>query len=158
MSNDKNIPMKPAQIPLSDLMPLIQERIAHGQSVRFYPQGISMLPMLRPGIDSVELSAPPARLKRFDLPLYQRKDGTYVLHRIVKVKETYCCAGDNQLSIEESLEHEQVIALVTAFYREDRRYSVRRPTYRLYCHFWPFYRRLRRLRFRIKRFLKERSQ
>lgn len=150
-----------SEIPLAELMPLIRERIAQGQSVRFYPRGISMLPMLRPGIDSVELSAPPAKLKKYDLPLYQRKDGSFVLHRVVKVGKTYCCAGDNQLWYEKGLEHDQVIALVTAFYRGDQRCSVRKPAYRLYCHLWPAYRRLRQLRCKllciINRLSKERS-
>lgn len=140
-----------SEIPLNDLMPLIRERIAQGQSVRFYPNGVSMLPMLRPGTDSVELSAPPAKLKKYDLPLYQRKDGTFVLHRVVKVGETYSCAGDNQFRYELGLEHQQIIAVVTAFYRGDKRHSVRQPGYRLYCRFWQAYRWLRRFRLRIKR-------
>lgn len=147
-------PLQKSQIPLADLMPLIRDRIAQGQSVRYYPRGISMLPMLRPGMDSVELSAPPPKLKKYDLPLYQRKDGTYVLHRIVKVGKTYCCAGDNQLNIEKGMEHDQIIALVTAFYRGDQRHCVGEFGYRLYCHLWPAYRLLRQLRFRIKRKLR----
>ena len=159
MNNSENIlriPKKPtppqkSEIPLSDLMPLIRDRIAQGQSVRFYPRGISMLPMLRPGTDSVELSAPSPKLKKYDLPLYQRKDGSFVLHRVVKVKETYCCVGDNQFRLETGLEHEQIIALVTAFYRADQRHSVREPGYRLYCRLWHAYRRLRLLWLRVKR-------
>lgn len=164
MSSNETIfqtPPQKSEIPLDNLMPLIRERIAQGQSVRFYPRGISMLPMLRPGIDSVELSAPPAKLKKYDIPLYQRKDGSYVLHRIVKIRKTYYCAGDNQLHIEKGLEHHQIIALVTAFYRGDQRCSVRKPAYRLYCHLWPAYRRLRQLRCKllciINRLSKERS-
>lgn len=154
MSSSEKIlqpPPRKSEIPLADLMPLIRERIAQGQSVRFYPQGISMLPMLRPGTDSVELSAPPAKLKKYDLPLYQRKDGAYVLHRVIKVGQTYCCAGDNQLRVEKGLEHGQIIAVVTAFYRGDQRHSVRKLSYRLYCRFWLAYRRLCLLRIRIKR-------
>lgn len=142
------------QTPLNDLMPLIRERIAQGQSVRFYPQGVSMLPMLRPGMDSVELSAPPVRLKKYDLPLYQRKDGAYVLHRVIKVGQTYTCAGDNQFQYEPGLEHGQIIAVVTAFYRADQRCSVRKPSYRLYCRFWHTYRQSRHLWLRVKRKLR----
>lgn len=145
---------KSLHTPLKDLMPLIRERIAQGQSVRFYPQGVSMLPMLRPGMDSVELSAPPVRLKKYDLPLYQRKDGAYVLHRVIKVGQTYTCAGDNQFRYEPGLEHGQVIAVVTAFYRGDQRHSVRTPSYRLYCRFWHAYRKIRHLWLRLKRKLR----
>jgi hypothetical protein len=146
-------PPQKSEIPLNDLMPLIRERIAQGQSVRFYPQGISMLPMLRPGTDSVELSAPPAKLKKYDLPLYQRKDGSFVLHRVVKVGQTYCCAGDNLLRVEKGVEQGQMIALVTAFYRGDQRHSVGQLSYRLYCRCWAVYRLLRRVKRKLRRII-----
>ena len=49
---------------LEDLMPLIRERLAVGQSVKFSPRGNSMLPMLRQGVDSVVLSPLPERLQK----------------------------------------------------------------------------------------------
>ena len=85
---------------MDSLMPLFKERLAAGQIVRFSPRGVSMLPMLRQGIDSVELSPVPEKLKKYDLPLYQRRNGQYVLHRIVKVSEGYTCIGDNQFEPE----------------------------------------------------------
>ena len=57
---------------MDDLMPLIRERLAAGQSVRISPRGVSMRPMLREGLDSVTLSQPPTRLKKYDIPLYLR--------------------------------------------------------------------------------------
>ena len=60
---------------LDNLMPLFHERLAAGQKIKFNPRGISMLPMLRQGIDSVTLSPLPDKLKKYDLPLYQRDDG-----------------------------------------------------------------------------------
>lgn len=142
------------EVSLDELMPLIRERIAQGQSVRFYPNGVSMLPMLRPRVDSVVLSAPPPKLKKHDLALYQREGGAFVLHRIIEVGETYCCVGDNQFRQETGLKHEQIIALVTAFYRGDKLHSVHEPGYRLYCRFWRFYRKVRILRLRLIRRLR----
>ena len=69
-------------------MPLIKECLAEGKTVKFSPRGTSMMPMIRQGVDSVILSAVPGKLKKFDLPLYQRKNGLFVLHRIVDVGET----------------------------------------------------------------------
>lgn len=128
---------------MDSLMPLMKERLAAGQTVRFSPRGISMLPMLRQGIDSVVLSPLPKMLKKYDLPLYQRKGGQYVLHRIVKVTDTYTCVGDNQFELEPGLEHEQMIALVTAFYRGDRLWRCDSLVYRLYCVFWHYSRPVR---------------
>ena len=53
-----------------DLIPLLTERLAEGQTVRYLPfRGISMLPLLRQGKDSVQLSPLPERLEKYDLPV-----------------------------------------------------------------------------------------
>ena len=49
---------------LEQVMPLMLERLSDGQTVTFSPRGISMLPMLRQGLDTVELSAVPKKLKK----------------------------------------------------------------------------------------------
>lgn len=121
---------------LDDLMPLIRERLAVGQTVSFFPNGVSMLPMLRQGRDSVELSPAPERLKKYDLPLYQRDNGQYVLHRVVAVGKDYTCVGDNQFLLEPGVERRQVIALVTAFARDGKRIEVTDLRYQIYCRLW----------------------
>jgi len=141
---------KTKDLRLEQLMPLIQEQLAAGHSVRFSPRGTSMLPMLRQGIDSVVLSPVPQKLKKYDLPLYQRKGGQFVLHRIVAAGDTYTCIGDNQFELEHGLEHGQILALVTAFYRGEACYSVTDWRYRIYCRFWHYSRPLRHLWRRIK--------
>ena len=126
-------------------MPLIRERLAQGQSVSFSPRGTSMLPMLRQGVDSVMLSPVTGRLKKYDLPLYRRDDGQYILHRIVKVGRTYTCIGDNQFELEPGVRKDQLIAVVTAFTRGKKLHSVKEPGYRLYCRVWHYSRGIRRL-------------
>ena len=78
---------------LDDMMPTIRQTLAQGKNVTFTPGGVSMLPMLRPNRDSVTLSPLPRQLKKYDLPLYRRNNGRYVLHRVVKVGKTYTCMG-----------------------------------------------------------------
>lgn len=124
-------------------MPLIYEKLEAGQSVRLAPRGTSMLPMLRQGVDSVLLSPLPEQLKKYDLPLYRRSNGQYVLHRIVNADETYTCIGDNQFAFEPGVCSEQMIALVSAFYRGNRKIRVDNLSYRLYCRFWHYSRPLR---------------
>lgn len=135
-------------------MPLIRDRLAAGQSVKFGPRGTSMLPMLRQGIDAVELSPISSKLKKYDLPLYQRSNGQYVLHRIVSVGETYTCIGDNQFVFEPDVRHDQMIALVTAFSRDGKRIEVSNPRYLLYCRFWCFTRPVRHLWCGVKRLVR----
>ena len=139
---------------LEFLMPLIKERLDAGHCVRFAPRGTSMLPMLRQGIDNVELSPLPQALKKYDLPLYQRDNGQYVIHRIVKTGDTYTCIGDNQFEYEPGLRHDQMIGLVSAFYRGPKRYTVKAWHYWLYCRLWHCSRPLRRFYRRGKSWLK----
>lgn len=128
---------------LNDLMPLFREKLAQGKTVRFYPKGTSMRPMLRQGIDSVVLSPLPKKLKKYDLPLYQRDNGQYVLHRIVAVGDTYTCIGDNQYEYEQGVRHDQMIGLVTGFYRDQEYHSVSELSHRTYCFLWHHSRRVR---------------
>lgn len=141
-------------VPLDTLMPIFREQLEAGASVRFSPRGISMLPMLRQGRDSVLLSPLPKKLKPFDIALYRRDDGKYVLHRIVKVGQSITCIGDNQFEEEPGLRMDQMIGVVTAFYRDERRISVRSLGYRLYCRLWHLTRPLRHFLRRAKGWLR----
>ncbi len=151
-------PIIEKDVRLEQLMPLFRERLEMGRTVRFMPRGVSMLPMLRQGIDSVVLSPLPEKLKKYDLPLYQRRNGKYVLHRIVDVADTYTCLGDNQFEKEPGLEHDQMIGLVTAFYRGEKYHSVNEIGYKLYCRFWYHSRELRRFIKRCKNCLRYRTK
>jgi len=129
---------------MEELVPLFQERLAAGQSVRFSPRGVSMMPMLREGTDSVVISPVPEKLRKYDIPLYQRENGKYILHRIVHVGETYICMGDNQFVPEEGIRHSQMIGVVTSFYRGENRWEVTDLRYWCYCRFWHHTRPLRK--------------
>lgn len=149
MANNNMDVLKTKELQIEQLVPLWKERLEAGQKVQFSPKGISMLPMLRQGRDSVQLALPPERLKRHDIIFYQRDDGKYVLHRIIKADEAglvYTCLGDNQFVKEHGLRRDQVIAIVTEFTRGKRRYNVTDPRYRLYCFLWHY---SRPVRFRV---------
>ena len=77
--------MPETSVRLAQLLPLMQERLAAGESVQFTPQGTSMRPTIYGGRDQVILSPLPPKLKKYDLPLYRRDNGQFVLHRIVEV-------------------------------------------------------------------------
>ena len=142
-----------------ELLPLIRERLAMGQRVRYLPfRGVSMLPMLRQDHDSVELAPLPPRLRKYDLPVYQYPSGKVVMHRVVKVRpDDYVCLGDNTYSYE-YIRPEQMIGVVSAFRRGERRVEVTSPLYRVYCRLWvvsfPLRRLLKRAKSRLRRMLK----
>lgn len=126
-------------------MPLIQETLAAGKTVTFSPRGTSMLPFLRQGVDQVVLSPLPEQLRKYDLPLYRRDNGQYVLHRIVKAGDVYTCVGDNQFELERGIRRDQMIALVTSVIRPNKTVTMSAWTYRFYCRFWHCTRPLRRV-------------
>lgn len=140
----RDMDVKTISVSMDAVVPLILENISAGSTVKFSPRGISMLPMLREGIDSVVLSPVPGKLKKYDLPLYRRENGKYVLHRIIGAGTTYTCMGDNQFVEEPGIRQEQLLALVTGFYRGETYHSVHEPAYRIYCRFWHYSRPLRR--------------
>lgn len=120
-----------------ELLPLIREQLSGGGRVRYLPfRGVSMLPMLRQGVDSVELAPLPEKLKKYDLPVYQYPNGKIVMHRVVAVQEDhYLCMGDNTYAYEKIYPH-QLIAVVSAFKRGQKRIETDAWSYRVYCRVW----------------------
>jgi hypothetical protein len=136
---------------LDDAMEIIRESLAHGHNVTFSPRGTSMLPFLKEGRDTVTLAPPPEKLKKYDIPLYQRKNGQYVLHRVVRVGDTYTCIGDNQFVFENNVTDEQIIAVCSSFVRDGKQISAKDTKWRLFAIFWHYSRPVRRIYLRFRR-------
>lgn len=140
------------RVNLCELLPIIEEQLAAEKEVCFSPQGESMLPLLVPDRDSVVLISPPVKLKKYDLPLYRRTGGQFVLHRVVKAAKdgTYVMCGDNQFTREKGIKHNQIIGIVTSFSRNGKQVNVRNPIYKLYCVYIVKKRRLQKLYVKVK--------
>ena len=118
---------------LADFWPVMKEQLDNGRTVQFKPNGNSMLPLLRPGVDTVVLKKPPEKLKRYDVPLYMRADGSFVLHRVVKEKDNrYIMCGDNQWRLEYNICPEQILAVMQGFFRKDKYISCDNILYKVY--------------------------
>lgn len=135
---------------LSDIIDIIIEKLDMGGTVTFTPRGDSMYPMLRNGEDVVVLSKPKGRLHLFDIPLYRRADGSFVLHRVIDFRRdgSYVLCGDNQFHKEKGIYDSNIIAVVTAFYRKGKPYTVKSLRYRAYVNFW-YYTRIFRGSYRF---------
>ncbi len=97
--------------------------------------GISMWPMLRDRRDTIMITPPEGRLKKYDVPLY-RFGEKYILHRIIDVKEDYyVICGDNCIR-KEHVKDEQVIGVLTGFYRKNKPVDMSSLRYRMYVRFW----------------------
>lgn len=84
------------------IRPLIDEAFDKGESFVFSPNGVSMLPFIKGGSDTVTIEKYMGNAKKYDIIFYTRENGQYVLHRVVKIKNgrLYAC-GDNLWWVEE---------------------------------------------------------
>ena len=144
--------MEQKNIKLEQAFPLIKEKLDCGGEVTFGPKGTSMLPLIVQGRDSVTRVSPPKKLKKYDLPLYRRKTGQFVLHRVVKVNKdgTYTMSGDNQWFNESGVEHSDIIAIVNSIKHDGKVIKSSSFKYKCYCRGIVFYRRARKLASRVK--------
>lgn len=125
-------------VTLEELSPLLIERLQQGGDVIFTVTGNSMWPLLRHRRDQVSIVRPqPLRLRKYDIPLFVRPNGRYILHRVVGMnKDGYVVVGDGQSTLERGLTPEQVLGIVQGFWRNGSYIPCTAATYRLYCHLW----------------------
>lgn len=101
--------------------------------------GTSMLPLLKEGRDLVELeSCSQERLKKGNVVLYKKNDGTLVLHRIIRVEngEFFTVLGDHQFNNDERVNKNQIIAVACGFFIKGRYVNEKTRWYRLYKKIW----------------------
>ena len=101
--------------------------------------GTSMLPLLKEGRDRVELEpCSQERLKKGDVVLYKKNDGTLVLHRIIKTEngEFFTVLGDHQFKNAERVNKNQIIAVACGFFIKGRYVNEKTRWYRLYKKIW----------------------
>lgn len=138
------------QVMFDDLFPLVSEQLSHGGSFTFRPNGVSMLPLIRQGTDGVVIEKQLSPLKRYDIPLYQRDDKSFVIHRVIKAcpDGTYIMCGDNQTELEYGISESQIIGVVTGIYRGEKFIPVSSPILKIYNRFTVLRRHFRKSFFR----------
>ncbi len=114
------------------------------------PDGRSMQPMLRSRRDAVVLVAPHFPLKKYDVILYRRASGQYVLHRVISVKNGYVICGDRLWRKEYGIRDENVIGVAEGFFRDKKYVPCTNRGYQLYCRVWCALRPMRSLVFHLK--------
>lgn len=99
--------------------------------------GNSMMPLIRPRGDLIIIKRCNAPLKKYDVPLYKRKSGQYVLHRIIKIKkEGYVIRGDNCTYLERKISDSQIIGVLESVVRGNKEIKMDSILQRLYASFW----------------------
>lgn len=98
--------------------------------------GVSMFPMLRNRKDTIIVMPYEGRLKKYDVPLYKR-GSDYILHRIIEVlPDSYVIRGDNCIQKEYGITDEQILGVLTGFYRGSKKINMNGTGYKLYVHVW----------------------
>ena len=99
--------------------------------------GTSMLPLIRQGQDLLVIEPPGGRLKKYDIALYRRDSGQYVLHRVLKVrKNDYIICGDNRWHRETGITDRHILGVLVGRIRGGKELSMTDWRCRLYAHLW----------------------
>ena len=99
--------------------------------------GDSMAPMLCHHRNTVVLRTPKGRAKLYDVILFHRPDGRYVLHRVIRVtEEGYITRGDNRRKNDAPVPEEQLLAVLDGYYKKKKLISSTSRRYRLYVALW----------------------
>lgn len=124
--------------------------------------GVSMYPMLRNRKDTIIVKPVEGRLKKYDVALYKR-GSAYILHRVLEVlPDSYVIRGDNCDQKEYDITDEQVLGVLTGFYRGNKQIDMNGWGYktysRVYCMLFPIWwlgRRIKRAMAKVWRFIKK---
>lgn len=124
------------EIDISEMIPIIEESLKNGNKVKFKVRGNSMYPTLIEQRDSVFLERKD-KYKKYDIILYRRDNGHYVLHRIIGTKNgCFKLCGDNQTEIEYPIRENQIVAAATAFERKGSIIDANDFKYNILVHIW----------------------
>ena len=118
--------------------PKLEALLARDGFLIYKTRGVSMRPMLKEGRDLVTIRPFEGRLKKYDVPLYRRRDGGYLLHRIIGVKDDhYVIRGDNTF-VKEHVPDKELVGVLTGFKRKGKDCTVDSRGYRVYARVWNF--------------------
>jgi len=127
------------EIRIEDYEELIRAVLDSGGEFRIYPHGISMLPLLRQGRDSVALRTLDRPPRKFDILFYKRRDGNYILHRIKKVTpDGLIMWGDNHTMLEYGVTEDMIIGYAARIFRDEKELNCDSFSYRVFLWLWQF--------------------
>lgn len=134
----------------------IREQMQHNRSVKIFPKGYSMYPLLEEERDSVIVSPLSSDKLHFgNIYLYQRENGLLVLHRLAGVRKgAFYFVGDNQTQLEGPLSLDRILGVVTSITRKGKTFSTCHPLYRTITTVWLMVRPIRPFFWKLGRIAK----
>ncbi len=129
---------------IQELAPLIIQSLGDGKKVKLTVTGVSMYPLFKADTDSVIIEKTDSP-KKYDVVLYCRDDGTYVLHRVLSERNgDFVFAGDNERIKEYGVKKSSCIAKMTAFERRGVLCNTDALWYLIYSRMWVWFFSFRR--------------
>lgn len=113
-----------------------EEELSRAGTVAFPVKGVSMRPLVKAGRDAVFVTAKQGRLARYDVGLFKRDNGEYVLHRALAVQpDGYLFCGDSQ-AFTEAVREDQVLGTMAGLVRKGKQVNLSGAPYRAYVALW----------------------
>ena len=113
-----------------------EKELSRAGTVAFPVKGVSMRPLIKAGRDAVLVTAKNGRLGRYDVGLFKRDNGDYVLHRVITVQDDgYLFCGDSQ-TFTEAVREDQVLGVMSGLTRKGRKTNLDGGAYRAYVALW----------------------
>ena len=130
--------LKHKEVKAEGLFTVVREVLDRGSGAKIAVTGMSMYPFLREGIDSVELSKSAfADIRVGDITVILRDNGQFIMHRVMKKeKDCFYIAGDAQWWLEGPLNSTQLVAVVRAVWRNDKRIDCSDKAWKLMSRIW----------------------
>lgn len=128
------------EYPAAEGSRMVQEIEEKGRIVTV-PVGISMWPMLKNRRDHIVIVAVDRPLRRYDVPMYRRPGGSFVLHRIIKIRKDggYVICGDNLWRKEYHVRDEDIVGVLAGFFKGSRYIDCEtNRLYHIYVYIWRF--------------------
>lgn len=120
-----------------EYMAVLEDMVGQGLEVTLNVSGTSMEPFLVHKRDTVYLGAPTRPLRAGDVVCYRRRNGQYVMHRIMKRRENqFFLAGDHQTTLEGPVEQEQIFAVMLSVNRNGRWITENDGIWKYYASVW----------------------
>ncbi len=119
-------------LPTETYFSLVRQQLSENKQAFVRVTGMSMWPLLRHLRDGVTL-VPPDCIRKGDIVLFDRMNGRYALHRVIrKGKMDFTMAGDNQWYMESGLPYTQVVGVVSSIHRAGKVISCEKFFLRFY--------------------------
>ena len=108
-------------LPTETYFALVREALARDGQAYVRVTGSSMRPLLRHLRDGVVLEKP-REIRRGDIVLFDRQNGRYALHRVIRTgPDGFVMAGDSQWHVETDLPYAQIVGVAAWIDRDGRR-------------------------------------